>query len=140
MQRTSGWLYGCLDAIKKNFLQGNTQLKWADDKCRRRRRMFVRMNCLKYGVVLSLILLGTTTALSQSSSFTYQGRLQDGGTNANGSYDFQFTLWDALSAGTQQPQPTPVTVTLNTIAVTNGIFTAQLDFGPSAFPGAARFL
>jgi hypothetical protein len=102
-------------------------------------RMIGRMNCLKYVVVLSLILLGTSTVPAQSSSFTYQGRLQDGGTNANGNYDFQFTLWDALSAGTQQPS-SPVTLTLTNIAVTGGTFTVQLDFGASAFPGAARFL
>ena len=101
--------------------------------------MIGRMNCLKYVVVLSLILLGTSTVPAQSSSFTYQGRLQDGGTNANGNYDFQFTLWDALSAGTQQPS-SPVTLTLTNIAVTGGTFTVQLDFGASAFPGAARFL
>jgi hypothetical protein len=35
----------------------------------------------------------------------YQGKLNDSGNPANGNYDFQLTLWDALSGGTQQPQP-----------------------------------
>src|SRR5260370_20443027 len=87
-----------------------------------------------------LLLLGASAVFAQSTGFTYQGRLQDTGTPANGSYDLQFTLWDAVSGGTQQPQPTPVTVTRSAVSVANGIFTVQLDFGTSAFPGADRFL
>jgi len=79
-------------------------------------------------------------AFAQSTAFTYQGRLQDGGTNANGSYDLQFTLWDSLAGGTQQPQPGPITVIKSSVAVVNGVFTLQLDFGATAFPGADRFL
>jgi hypothetical protein len=78
--------------------------------------------------------------LAQGTAFTYQGRLNGGGTPANGSYDLQFTLWDALSGGTQQPQPSPVTLTLTGVSVTAGSFTVSLDFGASAFPGASRFL
>ena len=89
---------------------------------------------------LLLILVSVNVAFGQTSGFTYQGRLQDSGTNANGSYDFQFTLWDALSGGTQQPQPTPITITKSGVAVNNGAFIVQLDFGPNAFPGAGRFL
>jgi hypothetical protein len=82
----------------------------------------------------------TNRTMAQGTSFNYQGRLQDGGANANGSYDFQFTLWDALSGGTQQPQSSPITVTRSSVAVANGVFTTQLDFGAAAFPGADRFL
>jgi hypothetical protein len=96
------------------------------------------------GVVSALLLFlsagATTNASAQGTGFTYQGRLQDSGTNANGNYDFQFTLWDALTGGTQQPQPTPVTVTKSGVAVANGVFTVQLDFGATAFPGADRWL
>src|SRR5438105_373778 len=90
---------------------------------------------------LTLVLalwLNAGQVFSQTTSFTYQGRLTDGGNPANGSYDLQFTLWD--SGGTQQPQPTPVTVTRNAVGVANGIFTVQLDFGAGAFPGADRHL
>jgi hypothetical protein len=79
-------------------------------------------------------------AHGQTSAFTYQGKLTDGGSPANGNYDLQFTLWDALAGGTQQPQPAPVTVTRSSVAVANGVFTAQLDFGVSTFSGADRFL
>jgi len=54
--------------------------------------------------VMSLLLLllfagAISYAYAQGTVFTYQGRLQDAGTNANGSYDFKFTLLDALSGG-----------------------------------------
>src|ERR1700687_5475011 len=92
-------------------------------------------------VLLTFVLLAAgNAALAQSTTFTYQGRLQDTGTPANGSYDLQFTLWDAASGGTQQPQPSPVTVTRASVLVTGGIFSVQLDFGANAFPGADRFL
>jgi len=51
------------------------------------------------------------TAQAQTTTFTYQGKLNNGGTPANGTYDLQFTLWDATSGGTQQPPPSPVTIT-----------------------------
>src|SRR5947199_10317183 len=82
----------------------------------------------------------TSSTLAEGTAFSYQGRLQDSGANADGSYDFQFTLWDALNGGTQQPQPTSVTVTRTNVSVANGVFTVQLDFGASAFPGADRWL
>src|SRR5215471_5226567 len=79
-------------------------------------------------------------AFAQSTAFTYQGRLQDGGSPATGNYDFQFTLWDALSGGSQQPPSSPITVSLMSVPVTGGVFTVQLDFGAAAFPGANRWL
>src|ERR1700687_4032139 len=92
-------------------------------------------------VLLAFVLLAAgNAALAQSTTFTYQGRLQDTGTPASGSYDLQFRLWDAVSGGTQQPQPSPVTVTRTSVLVTGGIFSVQLDFGASAFPGADRVL
>ena len=92
-------------------------------------------------LLVALVVSGSVhSALAQGTAFTYQGRLQDGATNANGNYDFQFTLWDALSGGSQQPQPAPVTVTKSNVVVTNGVFTTQLDFGAAAFSGPDRFL
>jgi hypothetical protein len=82
------------------------------------------------------VLLGTSIAIAQASSFTYQGRLTDGGTPANGNYDLQFALFDSLSGGAQVGSPQ----TINTVAVSNGVFTVSLDFGANSFPGANRFL
>src|SRR5437016_9253347 len=102
--------------------------------------MNLKIATRRVSLLLLLFTLCAVTALAQTTSFTYQGRLTDGGTAANGNYDLQFTLWDALSGGTQQPQPAPVTVARSAVAVANGIFTVQLDFGATAFPGASRFL
>src|SRR5438132_7178808 len=87
-----------------------------------------------------LWLLTASSAHAQGSAFSYQGKLTDAGNPANGTYDLQLTVWDASSGGTQQPQPSPVTVTRTSVLVTSGIFTVQLDFGANAFPGADRFL
>src|SRR6185503_10294516 len=66
----------------------------------------------------------------------YQGRLNDMGLPANGAYDLQFKLYDALSGGTQ----IGTTATLEDVTVSAGILTVTLDFGASAFPGANRWL
>src|SRR5437588_829729 len=79
---------------------------------------------------------GADAVFPQTSSFIYQGRLTDGGTAANGNYDLQFALFDSLSGGAQVGS----TQTINTVAVSNGVFTVSLDFGPNSFPGANRFL
>ena len=53
-------------------------------------------------IVLSLVILGVLNAATlraQGTAFTYQGRLADNGAPANGAYDFQFTIFDALSGG-----------------------------------------
>src|ERR1051325_4629470 len=91
------------------------------------------------GLAMSLALF-CREDLAQGTAFPYQGRLTDGGTPATANYDFQFTLWDADSGGSQQPQPSPVTVTRSNVVVSNGTFPVQLDFGARAFPGADRLL
>ena len=91
-------------------------------------------------VMLLLALASAGVSKGQTTSFTYQGRLTDGGAPANNNYDLQFTLWDAAVGGTQQPQPAPAALTKTNVAVTGGVFSVLLDFGASAFPGADRFL
>jgi pectin methylesterase-like acyl-CoA thioesterase len=70
------------------------------------------------------------------NGFTYQGQLQDGGSPANGRYDFLFRLFDAPIAGNQIG---PFNTLLNR-TVTNGLFTITLTFGAGAFDGEARYL
>ena len=70
------------------------------------------------------------------NGFTYQGSLKNNGSPANGQFDFQFKLYDALSGGTQVGN----TLTVSNQAVTDGLFTVLLDFGASAFGGQARWL
>jgi Chaperone of endosialidase len=91
-------------------------------------------------VALFVVFLAEGPGVAQTTTFTYQGRLQNGGTAATGSYDFQFTLWDAFTGGTQQPQPTPVTQAVNGVAVASGLFSVDLNFGAAAFTGASRYL
>ena len=86
-------------------------------------------------LALATLLYQPTTCHAQGTAFTYQGRLNDGGTPANGSYDLRFALFDAASAGTQQG----ATLTTTATAVSNGLFTVTLDFG-NQFPGADRWL
>src|SRR6266446_4014332 len=90
---------------------------------------------LALGFVLIFLCVSKVEA-QQTTLFTYQGRLTDGGTPANGNYDLQFALFDSLSGGAQVGS----TQTINTVAVSNGVFTVSLDFGANSFPGANRFL
>jgi hypothetical protein len=101
------------------------------------------MRYAKLGVCL-VALAGTigTCALTPSTAaqttvgttFTYQGRLDDNGQPANGTYDFQFQLAPAatgsFSGGSQN---------VDDVSVVNGLFTCKINFG-AAFIGDARFL
>ncbi len=69
-------------------------------------------------------------------AFTYQGRLtSDGGEPVDDSCDFRFTLWDDPDAGSQ----VGLLLSLPGVAVTDGLFTVQLDFG-EVFDGTALWL
>lgn len=72
---------------------------------------------------------------AQTTGFSYQGSLKNAGAPASGNHDFEFRLWDAASGGAQVGS----TVTLNGVAVTNGVFAVTLDFGDQ-YPNASRFL
>src|SRR5215813_10512644 len=74
-------------------------------------------------------------SFSQTTEFAFQGNLKDGSSVANGNYDFEFVLFDSLTAGTQQGS----TLTRSAVAVSSGSFSVKLDFG-SQFSGANRFL
>ena len=70
------------------------------------------------------------------TTFTYQGRLTDGGSPANGHYDFKFQLYDAVSGG----HLVGGTVDRDDVGISEGLFTVRLDFGADAFTGEARWL
>jgi len=77
-------------------------------------------------------MLATTPSVAQiTTAFTYQGKLEQSGTLADGHYDFRFTLWDAESNGTQLQGP----VEDPGIPVNGGLFTAHIDFGNVVFGG-----
>ena len=73
--------------------------------------------------------------VSQTTVFTYQGRLTDTSMTANGTFDFQFAIYSLPSGGTLAG-----TQTITNVTVTNGIFTVQLDFGTAGFPDDQRYL
>jgi hypothetical protein len=103
-------------------------------------------------VLVLTILLGSGPSLAQGPdssqpqaglgpAFTYQGQLKDGAGNPiTTTCDFLFSLWDALSAGTQVGGNSTVTG----VAVANGFFAALVnaggEFGANAFTGEARWL
>jgi Head domain of trimeric autotransporter adhesin/Chaperone of endosialidase len=72
-------------------------------------------------------------AKAQTTDFTYQGKLNNGGIAANGFYDLKFDLYDSLTAGTLIRS-----VTVTGVQVNNGIFNVSLDFrvGPSNLQSA----
>ena len=87
--------------------------------------------------IISALLLGVAgTAFAQGTAFTYHGRLHDNDSPANGSYDLTFSVFDAPNVGNQVGSP----LTNTPVGVTNGLFTALLDFGSGIFTGPDRWL
>lgn len=98
-------------------------------------------------VLINLILLLSVTVVAAQrpatqqgvqvlgTAFTYQGHLTDGNNPANGNYDFQFILYTVASGGSQVG---PI-VTKGDVAVSDGLFTTYLDFGP-IFDGTTLYL
>jgi len=73
-------------------------------------------------------------ALPQTTGFTYQGQLNASGAYPTGNYQFTFTLYDSDTGGSAIGVPIA-----QNILVVNGLFSADLDFGP-VFGGAQYWL
>ncbi|MGD0814922.1 MAG: hypothetical protein ABSA83_15055 [Verrucomicrobiota bacterium] len=87
-------------------------------------------------LLVMLILLALADCLpAQGTAFTYQGQLMTAGAPANGVYDLQFILYTA-SVGGDQTGP----ILTNSIAVSNGLFIVELNFGSNVFAGANYWL
>lgn len=87
-------------------------------------------------LLLVALLAASNIASGQGTAFTYQGRLTDNNGPANGIYDFTFTLYGSQSGGSAVSG----SATNAAVFVTNGVFTARLDFGAAAFTGPDRWL
>jgi hypothetical protein len=86
-------------------------------------------------IAFFLILLSWDLAVgAQTTTFTYQGRLNDQGWPAHGNFDFCFQLMDASTNLVAGP------VTNSPVWVTNGLFTVSLDFGSGVFTGPSLWL
>lgn len=91
----------------------------------------------KFFFLLLALLTGgmVPSASAQGTAFLYQGRLTDGGSPANGAYDLRFALYDAMTNGNAISSPQ----TNLAVAVSSGVFTQLLDFGP-VFTGTNYWL
>src|ERR1043166_2525433 len=90
---------------------------------------------MKTSVIL-LTALCSMNLFAQGTAFTYQGRLNNNGAPANGTYDLLFTIY-ASAPGTNDAfanQTNAATV------LSNGLFTTTLNFGPGIFTGEERWL
>jgi hypothetical protein len=94
---------------------------------------------LRLALVLALLSYlhpQSSTVFAQNTAFTYQGRLSTSGNPANGIYDFRFRLAEDPLANNYVGNPSFT----NGIAISGGLFTATLDFGPGIFAGSNYWL
>ena len=87
-------------------------------------------------MLLLALASGGLQANPLGTAFTYQGRLNDGGSPANGQYDLQLALFNVVAG----PGQVGRTLTNANVAVSNGLFTTALDFGAGTFNGTAYWL
>ncbi|RME40162.1 MAG: hypothetical protein D6788_03985, partial [Planctomycetota bacterium] len=82
---------------------------------------------------MGMVAAGLSAARAETS-FTYQGQLKQDGRPVNDTCDFVFRLLDGtfVQVGTDQ--------SASAVAVSNGLFSVDLDFGAEAFDNTARFL
>jgi hypothetical protein len=80
-------------------------------------------------------LMSMVFCLAQTSSFSYQGRLNEDNQPANGNFELTAELYDAPEAGHRIGQ-----LVVPNVVVNNGLFEATLDFGTQAFDGNPRWL
>ncbi|MCX8155410.1 MAG: hypothetical protein N3J91_02960 [Verrucomicrobiae bacterium] len=92
-----------------------------------------------FGLHAGMLFLSLTLTLAAAplgSAFLYQGRLTQQGQPAQGLYDLTFTLFDTPSGGAPLAGP----ITNLQVSVSNGLFSAEVDFGPAPFNGTALWL
>lgn len=69
------------------------------------------------------------------SAFTYQGRLIKNGQPVSDTCALSLSLWDSVSGGSFLNSNT-----FNTVSISNGLFTVQLDYGANTFNGDERWI
>lgn len=92
----------------------------------------MRLNLL--ATLLGALSVCAAPAIAQSpTTLTYQGKLAQSGTPAEGGYEFEVRLLDGLGVQVGLTQPAFA-------VLTDGFFSMDLDFGAAAFDGNERFL
>ncbi|MHC4623534.1 MAG: hypothetical protein ACYS4W_06485, partial [Planctomycetota bacterium] len=94
----------------------------------------------RVALVLALGLMVWQVKVSEAgpmgTTFTYQGRLMDSNSPAEGEYDFEFTLYDANTDANQIGWAASIA----DVDVVDGYFTVELFLGSASFDGDARWL
>ena len=83
----------------------------------------------------SVGMVGTASAQTLGSAFTYQGTFADAGVPASGNYDFEFALFTVGSGGTAVQ-----TVTKTGVAVSGGLINTSIDFGAPTYNGQVKWV
>lgn len=91
---------------------------------------------IRISFVVFLTAVIWTSPIVAQTAFNFQGRLNDGSSPANGRYDLQFKLFDGITGGSQ----VGTTIDKPNLALINGVFSTQLDFGSAVFSSGNRFL
>ena len=102
----------------------------------------VRIVTCAAGLAVGLAAGGAWGEAPLSTAFTYQGQLKQAGVPLNATADFQFSLWDAAGSGDPPSGGNQIgsTVRVGNIAVTNGLFNVEPDFGAAAMMVERRWL
>src|SRR6267142_2093365 len=97
----------------------------------------MKTNLFTFFLTLLALLAAVHRTAAQGTAFTYQGRLNTGGTPANGTYDLVFTVF-ASASGINDAFANQ---TNSATSVSNGLFTVALNLGaPNIFTGEDRWL
>jgi hypothetical protein len=98
----------------------------------------MKLRCGHFLAFVTVSVAGSVPALAQTpvdTGWTYQGKLTDGGSPANGSYDLRFSIY-LDNQGTLQTGPT---IDQPSTPIVGGLFTTKLDFG-AQFTGLKTWL
>lgn len=90
----------------------------------------------RFLILLTIAMCCAAATLAQLTEFTFQGKLNDGGSAVATPRDLRFRLWNADSGGSQ----VGADLVSPSVPFNAGVFTVQLDFGELAFTGAGRWI
>lgn len=89
-------------------------------------------------IIIATCILFTSNTFAEplGTGFTYQGELKKQGAPANGTFDFEFNLFDVMVDGLALT----ASFRLEDVNVQDGVFTVELDFGSDVLDGTQLWL